>query len=119
MNISEDYKEKQRARLIELLSNSGFTADTETFEDLADYLIENGAVLPPCKVGDIIYYSGNGIVQEMNIEFITITEIGFEYGLVFGDKTVTIYANWVGKELLHYTKEEAEKALKGRCNNEG
>lgn len=118
MNISEDYKEKQRERLIELLDNSGFTVDTETSEDLTDYLIEKGVVVPPCKVGDTIYYIGNGIIQEMKIEFITITDSGFEYGLVFGDKTVTIYANWVGKELLHYTKEEAEKALKGRCSDE-
>ena len=102
-----------RDRLIKLLRDSGCSDEFETFEDIADYLIENGVIVPPCKVGDKIYYIGDGDVQELNIEFITITENGLEYGVNFGDNTIPIYEFWVGKKLYYYTKEEAEKALRG------
>lgn len=45
-----------RERLIDILANSGCTADFETFESLADHLIANGVVIPVrCK--DCAYVS--------------------------------------------------------------
>ena len=53
-----------KERLIELLKN---TPDLDTlfgneWEEAADYLLANGVIVPPCKVGDTVYiiYSANG-----------------------------------------------------------
>ena len=45
-----------RDRLIELLANSGCSADLDTYQELADYLLANGVIVPPCKVGQTVYY---------------------------------------------------------------
>ena len=43
-----------RERLIELLD--GKSIDTQAdVEYVADYLLENGVIVPPCKVGDTVY----------------------------------------------------------------
>jgi hypothetical protein len=45
-----------RDRLIELINNNGSSVLTANdFEELADYLLENGVIVPPCKVGDVVY----------------------------------------------------------------
>ena len=43
-----------RERLIELMSNSGCSADLETYQDLADYLLANGVIVPPVSVGQTV-----------------------------------------------------------------
>ena len=44
----------ERERLIELLKN--VPRNTRAFYDqFADYLLENGVIVPPCKVGDTVY----------------------------------------------------------------
>lgn len=46
-------------RLIELIrkGKKEFTKSDETYIEtfLADYLLKNGVIVPPCKVGDIVY----------------------------------------------------------------
>ena len=52
-----------RDRLIELLNKKydhfcdqcGINKDSHYAESLADYLLENGVIVPPCKVGDTVY----------------------------------------------------------------
>ena len=54
---------EMRDRLVELLENKydhycdqcGVNKESQYIENLADYLIENGVVCPPCKVGDEIW----------------------------------------------------------------
>ena len=55
---------KQRERLVELLSGyykeyAGgifvFSIPDEEAEEIADYLLANGVIVPPCKVGDMVY----------------------------------------------------------------
>lgn len=45
---------KMRDRLVELLEQKmhPYLAD-----DIADYLIENGVIVPPCKVGDKVWFN--------------------------------------------------------------
>ena len=54
-----------RDRLIELIKNAP-TTDTvyggiklkqpaQTVQTIADYLLANGVIVPPCKVGDVVY----------------------------------------------------------------
>ena len=53
----------ERKRLIELIVNVEneilqkypYTTDTFRIAHVADYLLENGVVVPPCKVGDTVY----------------------------------------------------------------
>ncbi len=42
-----------RDRLIELITK--WHENPEPFEYLADYLLANGVIVPPCKVGDVVY----------------------------------------------------------------
>lgn len=50
-----------RDRLIDVLSNidyifaDGKRSTLDTMEFVADYLLENGVIVPPCKVGDKFY----------------------------------------------------------------
>lgn len=47
-----DVKEK----LVELLCSNSLHRDGATMYDVADHLIANGVMVPPCKVGQTIYY---------------------------------------------------------------
>ena len=105
-----------RDRLIDLLTNSGVTADTETFEELADYLIKNGVIVPPCKVGDklfrIIEVTSSTIKPFIPILRDEVEPYGIYYKNLFGGYSYIPFDE-VGKSVF-LTKEEAEKALKER-----
>lgn len=46
----------QREKLIELLENASAAPNGErNVATLADHLLENGVIVPPCKVGDTVY----------------------------------------------------------------
>ena len=50
------YNEKMRANLIELLSREIFPREgVDPAEVVADYLLDNGVIVPTCKVGDKVY----------------------------------------------------------------
>ena len=87
-------------------------------EYIADHLIANGVIVPPCKVGDKVYFDtylhGDSVgVQShkvINVKYVITTEpskggIGAEIpDYAFG-------------ETVFLTPEEAEKALKGYKEN--
>ena len=78
--------------------------------DIADYLLDNGVIVPPCKVGDIVWDTeGNA----WKIFAITIWEdcIGLKTANSKDiRKTFTIGKRSIGKTVF-LTKEEAEEAL--------
>lgn len=141
MNISEDYKEKQSDKLIELLEQANkvcskrfreetkavlkqkgcFNSKTDRVENFneitADHLIENGVIVPPCKVGDVVYLIGEFTHQ---IVCSRVTAIIYDDGGIWlalnGFLCMSINQS-LGKTVF-LTREEAEKALKGRCSNE-
>lgn len=45
----------ERERLIELCNTNNGWVDEVPAEQFADYLIKNGVILPPCKVGDKVF----------------------------------------------------------------
>ena len=99
--------DKQRERLVELLEKrmQPFLAD-----DIADYLLTNGVIVPPCKVGDKVY-----IIAEVSGKIIECSVIGA--WMCEGNCTVitdcgTIY-NLSYDTTVFLTKEEAENALGG------
>ena len=83
--------------------------------DIADYLISNGVILPPCKVGDTVYFDtylhGDSVGvrphKVIKVKSVITTEpskggIGAEI------------PDWSFGESVFLTREEAEKALKER-----
>lgn len=125
-----------RERLIELLYHHklGFIK----VEDLADYLIANGVIVPPCKVGDKLYAISDSRVAEctcyeisIHNELMICADFQCDYdckGCPFNSWSQDYsgeyscrgeYGDWFfsldnfGKTVF-LTKEEAEKALKER-----
>lgn len=113
---------KMRDRLIELIHDSDLSLDSVR---LADHLIANGVICPPCKVGDKVYYmSKNPInlsvlpytIYEADIVRIVTTKFGTslviqihnEYGC-----TEIPNINDFGKTVF-LTREEAEKECEGK-----
>lgn len=108
----------ERERLVELLKKADdFTYSLEN--ELADYLLANGVVVLPCKIGDTVYeaekYCDNGAVCLRCYEkdgcknCLYWNEIIIERPFCIDD-----YFNF-GKTVFG-TREEAEKALK-ECEN--
>lgn len=121
----------ERERLVELLKQNCHCKDEDcsncsrngicfTHRE-ADYLLENGVIVPPVKIGQTVYYIGgiyNGIrpIRSGTIEGIVITPKGVSELWINGGNG--IYYLRRTKENFYLTKEEAEKALKGGAANE-
>ena len=105
-------KMNDRERLIEFIDeaqlqcddNYGITNSTQ----MADYLISKGIIVPPVKVGDIVYhlFPKQGIVPH-RIRRIQLNS----KGLWLFDKNGAFSINKIGKTIF-LTYEKAEKALK-------
>ena len=105
-----------RDKLIELLDEFYYTIASITRDDIENitrHLLENGVIVPPCKVGDTVYYLKRNYHTHMEkvtsgkVEGITITPNGICL-------YVDTHANKLpyGKRVF-LTSEEAEQALKG------
>ncbi len=140
-----------RDRLIELLKQGDKTfADKYTgkvmlnidklYEFISDYLLENGVIVPPCKVGDWMWYVYQNEINKAKVEEISYdaSKHGYysysftAYAYDFKNKRQVTYhpinetqknksnINEVegmsfGEEVFIFlTKEEAEAALKER-----
>ena len=111
-----------RDRLIELISKSGcvetwnhYTDDYKEpnpIDELADYLLANGVIVPPCKVGDILY-----LPIEHRVIAYEVSKIKYDGDLLkivthnkLSGLQRTIWAMDVGATIF-LSREEAEKAL--------
>lgn len=113
-----------RDRLIELLKETfeytrGVCIDfDEAAEINADHLLANGVIMPPCKVGDTVYYIGGirgNLIKSATVEEIIMNSNGVSDLLVNSENVVT-FENSV--DIFYFTREEAEQALKGEHNAE-
>lgn len=104
-----------RERLIEILRKQIYPKiGADPTDVVADYLIDNGVRLLPCKAGDTIYYLNlrSLIIRELKVYEITITTpnnamlLNLSDGYLHGASDFGIS--------LFYTREEAEKALAER-----
>jgi uncharacterized protein YqgQ len=114
-----------RERLIELmrkqfteLYKDGDWNFNEMLVGVADYLLENGVIVPPCKVGDIVYYIFEGEIRELTVISLSYT---FSENIKHFNLHTTNYRGAVLSyeiknivKTVFLTKEEAEKALKER-----
>lgn len=100
----------ERERLIELIDGCG------RLERLADYLLANGVIVPPCKVGDTVYILAghNGHKYEKDIcEGFYIGNDGVVQVRVRNMKGNHGTYGVIGKTVF-LTRKEAEKALEER-----
>lgn len=111
-----------RERLIEILSKPIYPkVGVDPAEVVADYLLDNGVIVPPCKVGDKVYIIDEDYATECDepcvvevgvlMLFIGKHGIAVDLSLPLGFRLNTMAA--VGKNVF-LTREEAEKALRER-----
>ncbi len=121
-----------RERLIELLKHE---FGTKVSEITADWLLENGVVIPPCNIGQTVWlctspenirgYDFDGDGEQKEIFECVVENVTFYSS---GTHQVRCYCN--GKFVAHYlrfsdfgktvflTREEAEQALRTPQNDE-
>ena len=119
---------KMRDRLIELLEKADETVIGFSIEGdigvLADHLLAEGVIVPPCKVGDEVYITLNPYtflplkkVVKGEIVSIHIHEWGIFVRVLFDTKNINgcrDYEERTWGKTLFFAREEAEKSLKGR-----
>ncbi len=119
------FREETKAVLKEKGHFNSKTDRTESFNEItADYLIENGVIVPPCKVGDKVYYFSHhpfnlsvlpNTIYEADVVRIVTTRLGTSVVIQihndYGCTEIPEISSF-GKTVF-LTKEEAEKALRG------
>ena len=116
-------------RLIKLLEAEGgfsrYMTDDERRAKLADHLISNGVIVPPCKVGDTIYVIRDmdnpaRMMLECKVISISVEETSIHFQFQTFKKYLYRYGSFniddIGKTVF-LTREEAEKALAERSEN--
>lgn len=106
-----------RDRLIELLENCEHISYLDSVYDLpniynlvADHLLANGVIVPPCKVGDKLYRM-NRIGKLVECVEYTVKNINCT---ILTERPYNCFAISNVGTCLFLTKEEAEQALKNR-----
>lgn len=105
----------ERKRLIELIRHAYSIGRAKEEYDLientmADYLLNNGIIVPPCKVGSKVYEIIKDTIPEHHCYIV-------EYEVQDVSTKAVMYADdWTefGYPNLYFTKEEAEKTLAER-----
>ncbi len=106
-----------RDRLIELLEKAAKEMDCPQMDEVADFLLANGVVVLPCKVGDILYVISQTKDRRI-LPFINQYEVT---SITIKKKSIIVYHEMDGYiktfkqtdfgKTVFLTKEEAEKAL--------
>ena len=102
----------EREKLIDLMIEAKRTEpETGSFtEHLADYLLEHGVIVLPCKVGDTVYH----VFPKKGIQTNTVRQIRIgSCGMNIFDFNGFFEPSDFGKTVF-LSREEAEKALKER-----
>ena len=111
-----------REKLIDLMIEAKRTdPETGSFTDyLADYLLEHGVIVLPCKVGDIVYvpYEDSQTIEEKRVKSMSHEIKEFENSMVFFCKHNYSFLDTDINRAVFLTREEAEKALKEHEQNE-
>lgn len=108
-----------RDRLVDLVESARYWG-ANTSEEIANYLLENGVVAPPVKVGQTIYVLWSGGRKGIGIAEFEVRSINLDtpedVEIVYRSKKLNVtmcrYANAsdIGKTLF-LSREEAERAL--------
>ena len=106
-----------RDRLIELIQNAVNGCARHWAEIIADRLLANGVIVPPCKVGHVLFYIDrySGEVEEDEVKFFTVTKNGIKP--ILTRHNIKFWEMYKWGKTVFLTKEEAEKALAERSKN--
>lgn len=103
----------QRERLIEVLGKTIAIKDENTddyIEWLADELLANGIIAPPCKIGDDLWYIDyDNKVECAKNNIAKIVYCGNEKFKIIDADGIS---DDIGTRFAYLSKEDAEKALK-------
>ena len=114
-----------RERLIELIQASGCVQTWDYYTDdfkqpnpvyeLADHLIANGVIVPPCKVGDTVWFEtfAKSATVCLGIQPHKIDRVNVSFTVGAEKLVPTDIPDWMIGKTVFLTKEEAEAALKG------
>jgi hypothetical protein len=115
-----------RDRLIELIRNAPRTnvvygdikldKPVQTLQTIADHLLANGVIVPPCKVGQTVWFIRNQKIIETKVDKIVLKYCGLYIKLDCNSMYETS-CNSIGKTVF-LTREEAEAKLKELRNND-
>ena len=121
----------QKENLVELIfSTPGIELYYSDYDAIADHLLENGVIVPPCKVGDtvwlVIVENENNdwcILEDVVDRFVRCDRIQFvfdmkHFGYLHIDRESNNLIDSLYDGCICSTKEEAEKALAERKANE-
>ena len=121
----------ERERLLELLARKynhfcdqcGINKQSDYIQDLADYLLENGVIVPPCKVGDTLFFIYNSPyankpdltprIYKTDDWYFDIDKKGISIRTRDVHGYMGKYHYYLGKTVF-LTREEVETALKER-----
>jgi hypothetical protein len=101
------------------ISNLALQFTDYALYSICDDLIENGVIVPPCKVGQIVYIINDFDTEEPYVLPVEVVELGqskngqwIAIDLPLGLK-ISRYISWddIGKDIF-LTKAEAEQKLK-------
>lgn len=106
-----------RDRLIEILQDTlhewECDVSIKTLTEIAEHLLANGVIVPPCKVGDKVWYItgiGHNLIKPAIVKEIIIDGKGIKDLYVCGNG----YNFENSFDIFYLTREEAEKALEER-----
>ena len=114
-----------RDRLIEIIGDKPFTTEYERYdsfewaEHFADHLIANGVVVPPCKVGQTVWFIRKSGLRNELIETTVEKIISKKGGIFLKLACNSMYetsCNSIGKTVF-LTKDQAEQKLKELSEN--
>jgi hypothetical protein len=103
-----------RDRLIELISQVQYMGGLEG--QLADHLLAEGVIVPPCKVGSIVYTISRKHLKKWKVCFIGYNSQGKFKMHIATEKFTEMLEVWdynIGKTVF-LTRSEAEQALAER-----
>ena len=116
-----------RDRLRELISQAknidGYATPCSMKRDslLADHLLANGVIVPPCKVGDVVYVvsQGQGLCMRWNVYEGKVVDIHLNRHnkLTIRVENGEKFFGYYEPRFIFLTKEEAEAKLKELNNN--
>ncbi len=103
----------ERERLAELI-RSAMIWGYDTPDAIAERLLDEGVICPPCKVGDVVWMLKNQI-ERWKVASIEKTPKDIRIGLKPTARSSVIYVSerYIG-EFIFLTREEAEAALAER-----
>lgn len=114
-------------RLIELFKsacdkfNDSDCTEEEALELLADHLLENGVIAPPCKIGQTVYQIKGTSIKKYKVDYFDIfknsVNFTFKIHLIADNWSDFVFADDVGKTVF-LTREDAEAKLKEGADNE-